>query len=115
MNAQQSILDRRVDPREATSQRARALYGPGGSLWADCAITDISKGGAKLQISAVYPLPPRFQLLQVRDGLVLGVRLRWRRGDLTGVAFEGQRLIAGSTDEDLLRLEPIWRALLAGA
>ncbi len=115
MNAQQTFLDRRVDPREATSLRARALYGPNGTLWADCAITDLSKGGAKIQISAVYPLPPRFQLLQVRDGIVSGVRLRWRRGDLTGVAFEGQRHILGSTDEDLVRLEPVWRALVAGA
>ena len=83
-------------------------------MWADCTINDISKGGAKLQISAIYPLPPRFQLLQVRDGIAYDVRLRWRRGDLSGVAFEAERRIEGASDPDLVALEPVWRALIGG-
>jgi PilZ domain len=114
VNAQQTYDDRRGTSREAASLRARAFYGPQKDLWADCTITDISKGGAKLQVSAIYPLPPRFLLLQFHEGLVFDVRLRWRRGDLTGVAFEAERQVEGSKDADLVKLEPVWRALLSG-
>lgn len=105
--------DRRAHPREVVNLWARALYGPKRELWADCTIVDLSKGGAKLQISEIYPLPGRFHLLQVRGGIVYEARLRWRRGDLTGVAFDSQRTIEDSTDTDLVALEPTWRALLA--
>lgn len=107
--------DRREHPREVVNLRARALYGPKRELWADCTIVDLSKGGAKLQISEIYPLPGRFRLMQVKGGIVYEVRLRWRRGDLTGVAFDGQQVIEGSAEPDMLALEPTWRSLLAGA
>ena len=107
--------DRREHPREVVNLRARALYGPKRELWADCTIVDLSKGGAKLQISEIYPLPGRFRLMQVKGGIVYEARLRWRRGDLTGVAFDGQQPIEGSADAEMLALEPTWRSLLAGA
>jgi hypothetical protein len=84
-------------------------------LWADCTIADLSKGGAKIAISSVYPLPARFRLLQIKGGVVYDVRLRWRRGDLSGVAFDDTRVIEGSADADLVAMEPTWRALLAVA
>jgi hypothetical protein len=107
--------DRREHPREVVNLRARALYGPKRELWADCTIVDLSKGGAKLQISEIYPLPGRFRLMQVKGGIVYEARLRWRRGDLTGVAFDDQKTIEGATDAEILALEPTWRSLLAGA
>ncbi len=111
----QKYAERRAHPREAVSLLARAFYGPNLSFWADCTITDLSKGGAKLQISSVYPLPARFRLLQIKDGVVHEVRLRWRRGDMSGVAFDETRVIQGSQDPEMLALEPTWRALLTGA
>ena len=43
------------------------------------------------------------------------MRLRWRRGDLAGLAVESRREIEGSVDQDLIDLEPTWRALAAMA
>ena len=105
--------DRRAYPRDVVNLWARALYGPQRTLWADCTIVDLSKGGAKINVSEIYPLPGRFRLLQVRGGLVYEARLRWRRGDLTGVAFDGQQEIVGSADPEIAALEATWRALLA--
>lgn len=82
-------------------------------MWADAQIVDLSKSGAKLMVPELYPLSPRFLLLQIRGGVVFEVRLRWRRGDMAGLAIEGRREIEGSTDADLVALEPTWRALAA--
>lgn len=82
-------------------------------MWADAQIVDLSKSGAKLIVPELYPLSPRFLLLQIRGGVVFEVRLRWRRGDMAGLAIEGRREIEGSTDADLVALEPTWRALAA--
>ena len=111
----QKLEERRAHPREAVSLLARAFYGQNLSFWADCTIADLSKGGAKLQISSVYPLPARFRLLQIKGGIVHEVRLRWRRGDMSGVAFDETRMIEGSQDPEMVALEPTWRALLTGA
>jgi hypothetical protein len=115
VNPDPKFAERRAYPREAVSLLARVFYGPNLTFWADCTIADLSKGGAKLQISSVYPLPARFRLLQIKGGVVHEVRLRWRRGDMSGVAFDETRMIEGSEDPDLVALEPTWRALLTGA
>lgn len=113
MNNPLSQHDRRADPREAVNQRARVFYGPTRAMWADAQIVDLSKSGAKLMVPEIYPLSPRFLVLQIRGGVVYEVRLRWRRGDLAGLAIEGRREIEGSADQDLIALEPTWRALAA--
>lgn len=105
--------DRREHPREATSQRARVFYGPGMAHWADCVIVDLSRGGARLQVASIYPLPPRFVVLQLADGLVYDVRTRWRRGDMTGVAFDAKTSLETNTDERLANIHKAWTALKA--
>ncbi len=104
-------IDRRESPRQDTNLRARVFYGPALAHWADCSIVDLSKGGARLQISSIYPLPPRFVVLQLQGGVVYDVRTRWRRGDMTGVAFDAQTQIATSTEERLASARQAWDAL----
>lgn len=103
--------ERRAHPRYAADFRARAFYGPGFGLWADCTITDVSKGGARLKVPALYPLPARFVVLHLESGLVYEVRLRWRRGDLTGVAFEKQHEITSTAVEAMGPIRKTWDAL----
>ena len=67
-----SYLDRREHARESANLRARVFYGQGMAHWADCMIVDLSKGGARLQISSIYPLPSRFVVLQLLGGVVYG-------------------------------------------
>lgn len=104
-------IDRRESPRQDTNLRARVFYGPALAHWADCSIVDLSKGGARLQISSIYPLPPRFVVLQLQGGVVYDVRTRWRRGDMTGVAFDAQTQIATNTEERLASARHAWDAL----
>ena len=82
-------------------------------MWADGQIVDMSKSGAKLMVPEIYPLSPRFLVLHIGGGVVYDVRLKWRRGDLAGLAIEGRREIEGSKDQDLIDLAPTWRALAA--
>ena len=104
-------IDRRESPRQDTNLRARVFYGPAMAHWADCSIVDLSKGGARLQISSIYPLPPRFIVLQLQGGIVYDVRTRWRRGDMTGVAFDAQTQIANNTEARLAPARQAWDAL----
>ena len=104
-------IDRRESPRQDTNLRARVFYGPAMAHWADCSIVDLSKGGARLQISSIYPLPPRFIVLQLQGGIVYDVRTRWRRGDMTGVAFDAQTQIATNSEERLASARQAWDAL----
>lgn len=106
-------IERRLHPREPTNLRARAFYGQGLTLWADCTILDLSQGGARLQISSIYPLPPRFVLLQLLGGMVYDVRIRWRRGDMTGVAFDDRRSIEAATAAGYTEIQKAWSALKA--
>ena len=106
-------IDRRESPRQDTNLRARVFYGPAMAHWADCSIVDLSKGGARLQISSIYPLPSRFVLLQLLGGVVYDVRVRWRRGDMTGVSFDAQVNIENSTEERLAIVQKAWTALRA--
>lgn len=103
--------DRREHPREPTNLRARVFYGKEMAHWADCSIVDLSKGGARLQISAIYPLPSRFVVLQLLGGVVYDVRVRWRRGDMTGVSFDAQTQIATNTEARLAGVQKAWEAL----
>lgn len=106
-------IDRREFPREDTNLRARVFYGQGMAHWADCTIADMSKGGARLQISSIYPLPPRFVVLQLQGGVAYDVRVRLRRGDMTGVAFDAQTQVATNTEARLAPARQAWEALKA--
>lgn len=105
--------DRREHAREPTNLRARVFYGQGMAHWADCTIVDLSKGGARVQISSIYPLPSRFVLLQLLGGVVYDVRVRWRRGDTTGVSLEARTDIETNSDERLAGVQKAWLALRA--
>lgn len=107
--------DRREHPREQTNLRGRVFYGQGMAHWADCTIVDLSKGGARVQISSIYPLPSRFVLLQLLGGVVYDVRVRWRRGDMTGVSFDAQANIETNKEERLAGVQKAWEALRTAA
>ncbi|MBL8770985.1 MAG: PilZ domain-containing protein [Phenylobacterium sp.] len=88
-------IERRAEPREPVSLRARVLHGQGLAMWADCVIRDLSASGAKIELSHFHKLPPRFVLLHFEDGVAFEVVLKWRRADLAGAAFEGRHDLKG--------------------
>lgn len=104
-------FERRAEPRESTRQPVRAYFGDNLGLWADCELRDLSAGGAKIHVSSLYKLPPRFSLLLHQKGLAFDVVLKWRRGDLAGLSFEARHDLEGATGARLTPLRDAWLAL----
>lgn len=109
-----SYLERRSEPRVPTSAPGRVLHGDKLALWADCVIKDISQSGAKIELSHFYRLPPRFVLMHFQEGVAFEVVLKWRRGDLAGMAFEHRHQMDQITDPRLAPVVEAWRALQPG-
>ncbi len=60
----------------------------GGIVECDCALADVSDGGAKLAISSQYEIPDEFTLvLSERYKLIHRCSVVWRAGGYIGVQF----------------------------
>jgi len=87
------------------------MHGDKLGIWADCVIKDLSESGAKIELSHLHKIPPRFILIHFQGGMAFEVVLKWRRGDLAGMAFEERHELEKPV---AARLEPVqiaWRAL----
>jgi PilZ domain len=104
-------MDRRADTREALRQPVRAYFGENLGLWADCELRDLSVTGAKIHLSALYKLPPRFILLLHQTGIAFEVVLKWRRGDLAGLSFEVRHELETSQEKRLAPIREAWIGL----
>ncbi|MET0293487.1 MAG: PilZ domain-containing protein [Phenylobacterium sp.] len=104
-------IERRSDVREPSSVRARICYGENYGAWADCVIKNLSKNGAMLQVSAIYPIPETFTLIHIPGGAAFKATIKWRRGDLCGVFTDERvdlKLIPASEEH---KIRDIWAAL----
>lgn len=107
--------ERRSEPRLPTLLRGRLFYGIPQTLWADCTVRDLSTRGAKIEVAAVHNLSSRLTLLNVSEGLAHPANLRWRRGDLAGLAFQATHdLKAESAPDEFAALRELYRALRGG-
>jgi hypothetical protein len=106
-----SYLERRNEPRVPANVPGRVMHGDKLALWADCVIKDISTSGAKIELSHFYRLPPRFVLMHFHEALAFEVVLKWRRGDLAGMAFEHRHPLDSITDPRLAAVAEAWKAL----
>ena len=84
-----------ADAEQRQAPRLRALIGArimfnNGQATLDCLIRDVSETGAKLTVSALIPLPDRFDLIIPQKGVTRRVRVAWRRATEIGVRFEDQ-------------------------
>lgn len=110
MTNARAFLDRRAEPRVSINARGRIMHGDKLAIWADCVIKDLSESGAKIELSHLHKIPPRFILIHFQGGLAFEVVLKWRRGDLAGMAFEAKHDLQQSVSA---RLEPVRTAWLA--
>jgi hypothetical protein len=79
-------LGERKHNRIEFQKAAFIVLEPGGP-WIECAIMDISDGGACLEIGNL-PVPKIFVLVMTPDGRVRRACLAvWRRGELLGARF----------------------------
>jgi hypothetical protein len=110
MDEARAFQDRRGEARVATNARGRIMHGEKLANWADCAIKDFSQSGAKIELSHLHKIPPRFILIHFQAGMAFEVVLKWRRGDLAGMAFEHRHPLDQPVPS---RLEPVRTAWLA--
>ncbi len=109
-----AFVERRSEPRTPVRAPGRVMFGDKLGLWADCIIRDLSPSGAKIELSQLVKLPPRFLLIHLQEGIAFEVVLKWRRGDLAGMAFEKRHSLTEAVEP---RLEPVraaWTALMPG-
>ncbi len=109
-----NFSERRVEPRLPASAPGRVMHGERLALWADCLIKDLSASGAKIELSHFYRLPPRFVLLHFHEAVAFEVVLKWRRGDLAGMAFEHRHPLDTLDDPRRAPVVEAWRALQPG-
>ena len=87
--------DQTERPHTERQPRRRALKAGvisyhNSSVTCACIVRDQSDGGARLQHKEIdIPIPDRFSLTIPIDGVVADCTVRWRKGDMLGVAFEG--------------------------
>ncbi len=79
------IKERRKSERFAVKTAVRVLL-PQGQAPIDCVATDISDGGAQLNLRAA-DLPDVFVLHFIESGRRRHCRVAWRQGATTGIAF----------------------------
>ena len=60
-----------------------------GSIRMECVVRDLSAHGAKIRKNPDIPLPDNFHLEIPGDGIAVDCEVRWRQGDVLGVAFAG--------------------------
>jgi hypothetical protein len=61
----------------------------------DCAVRDVSPGGARLRVADPSGVAPEFQLVLEQAGELRRAKVRWRRGQYVGVAFLEDRRVFG--------------------
>lgn len=107
--AREEAAERRLTPRGRVLLGGKIVYGPG--FTADCAIRDLSRGGACVRMADDQAPPPEFYLIVVRDGVAHKARTTWRRAPLVGLEFESSHDLAASTSPHLTAMRNLWCAL----
>jgi two-component system cell cycle response regulator len=82
----------RSHDRKATLLPAR-IISDGRSM--ECAVRDVSAGGARLRVAEPGAVPAEFQLIFQQTGEFRRAKVRWRRGQYVGVAFLEDRRVFG--------------------
>jgi hypothetical protein len=83
-------MERRQHPRHSPMKGQAFIYLEKGIPLAECEVTNISEGGAKIVWRSSEMLPARFVLFLTLDGSDRRTcRVVWRNGTDIGVAFEG--------------------------
>ncbi|MGX5774164.1 PilZ domain-containing protein [Methylorubrum zatmanii] len=91
-NSWETVSDaprKRAAKRHRVLQQGRIVLGPERLL--ACTVRDLSGRGAMIRVAPDQALPETFSLVIAGHDLrTMTARLRWRRDDLVGVAFEGE-------------------------
>ncbi|QPC88141.1 PilZ domain-containing protein [Mesorhizobium sp. NBSH29] len=81
-------------PRATRERRKRVLKGATiltgiNNSEVNCTIRNMHAEGAELTVAPESPVPQQFLLYVPIDGIAYRASVRWRKGNLVGVAFDG--------------------------
>jgi hypothetical protein len=99
--------DQRTRQRQRVLLSGKLLYGD-ADLTADCAIRDISPGGARVRIQGPIALPSRVRLIEVKTGRAFDCEVVWRRMPELGLRFLGAYDLNHDNGEQLKMLKRVW-------
>lgn len=102
---QEDQLDRRTAPRKHVQLAAKVAV---GASTADCTITNISEGGARVHAPSVLRLPEEVYLLILSEGLVIRARRVWARFPHCGLEFLSAQEVERSKRPQTAPLRQAW-------
>ena len=82
------MREQRKHDRRLTLKTANIHYDSNGHE-RECAVLDLSDGGACVIVASTTDLPDTFELTTDRDGLTRECKVVWRRGNRIGLSFRG--------------------------
>jgi hypothetical protein len=105
-------------PRKTTFLAGKLVYGdglaaPDGAFTLDCAIRDISEGGAKISLSQQQSLPPELYLVVIKYGIAYRAQITWQKYPARGLKFLTPYYLTGALPADLAFLRRLWMELAA--
>jgi len=78
--------EQRAHPRRRALLSGKLVYGE-PPMTIDCAISDLSRSGARVRLPGPEPLAEPVYLIDVRHGLAFRAREVWRDGARIGLSF----------------------------
>ena len=102
-------------PRTRTCLNGKLVYGDGGFYTLDCAIRDLSEGGAKIIIPRRQAVPLDLYLIVVRNCVVHESKVVWLNFPARGLKFCKTLSLSGPLPAELQFLRKLWGDLYAQA
>ncbi|HEY8696691.1 MAG TPA: PilZ domain-containing protein [Rhizomicrobium sp.] len=94
-------------PRKRTYLNGKLVYGE-GAYTLDCAIHDISDGGARVILSRRQPLPLCLYLIVVKYCIAYEAQVVWLNFPARGLKFSKMFLLSDALPEELRFLRKLW-------
>ena len=79
----------RITRRKKVLKAGKILV-PGNLSVVDCTIRDMSETGARIVVGDQAAVPSEFRLVVPMDNIMREAVVKWRRGELLGIAFTSE-------------------------
>jgi hypothetical protein len=105
-------------PRRRTCLNGKLVYGdgaftPDGAFTLDCAIHDISEGGAKVILTKRQAVPPDLYLIVIKHCVAYQAKVVWLEFPARGLKFSKTYALNAPLPEELKFLRKLWGDLYA--
>ena len=105
-------------PRKTTFLAGKLAYGdglvvPDGAFTLDCAIRDISEGGAKISLLRQQSLPRELYLIVIKYGIAYRAQIAWQSYPTRGLKFLTPYCLSGALPAGVGFLRHLWIELTA--